>query len=400
MSNPEDARPSPQQTPAAAADARPASAYADGASPVGSIPVGSGPDVTAYLDAHARAPEDVDAAYRAATALLRSGRLDEAAALLRKIVFARPDHLRARANLGNCQLLLGDLANAEASFRAVLDAMPDNHNALYGLATILIRQGRPEAALEAAQRLVGLLPDNAPALTLLADACAGDPRPGTAIAAYRAALRLDPVYQPALLGLARALLRRQRLDEAKELAERAVGIGSGSTAAYAMLGDVLAAQDALGPARDAYEAALDRDPADPDVKVKLSTVARRAGDLKAALRHADDAWSERPDHRDAGNAVGAALAALGERTAARTVLTAVAAGQPAPDRIRDVIEALRAVALPATGEPAPVEPDPEAARETGAPAPAADDPTADDDGNAAQGSATKAPGDPPKQNPA
>lgn len=293
-----------------------------------------------------RSQEEVEDAFAQATTTMRAGQLEEAAAQFRKILFTHPDHGRARANLGNCQFLLGDLANAESSFRAVLTETPENHNALYGLASILIQQGNLEEAQGFAGRLCSLMPDSAPAQTLLGDAASADPRPGTAIAAYRAALRTDPAYAPALIGLSRLLLKRNRLDEARDLAERALAEDAQSVAAFVCLGDALAALGELSPAREAYDAALGLSPGDTDIKVRLSLLARKSGDLKAALRHADDAWTERADDKEAGNAIGAALAALGERLAAREVLTAMANGRPVPDWVRDVIEKHRTVPMP------------------------------------------------------
>lgn len=293
-----------------------------------------------------RSQEAVEDAYLQATEAMRNGQLEDAAAQFRKILFAHPDHTRARANLGNCQFLLGDLANAEAAFRAALAEDANNHNALYGLASILIRQGNLDEAQELAARLAALLPDSAPALTLLGDATTTDPRPGTAIAAYRAALRIDDGYAPALTGLSRLMLKRSRLDEARDLAERATLSGAVSAEAFTCLADVLAAQGDLVAARNAYETSLRLEPGDAGVKVRLSLLARKAGDLRAALRHADDAWTDQSDNREAGNAVGAALAAMGERLAAREILTAIANGLSVPDWVRDVIERHRTVPMP------------------------------------------------------
>lgn len=301
------------------------------------------------LDAAGLGPisaSSIESAHRLARRLLREGQFEEAATHLRKIVFAEPANTRARASLGNCQLMTGDLANAEASFRAVLETDPKDQNALYGLATLLLRQDAYDEAGIHAAKLVEVLPDSAAALSLLAETGSQDARPGAAIANYRHALRFDPDYQPALLGLANLLLKRNRFDEARELAERAAQGGAGPVEALVVLGDVMSAQGELVGARRAYEAALGRDAQHHAARVKLSTLARRAGDIKMALRQADDAWTEAPDFREAGNAVGAALAALGERQAAREVLTSVANGRQAPDWVRHVIETHRKVDMP------------------------------------------------------
>lgn len=310
---------------------------------------GNTPSGSTHPDAAGLGPisaSSIESAHRLARRLLREGQFEEAATHLRKIVFAEPANTRARASLGNCQLMTGDLVNAEASFRAVLETDPKDQNALYGLATLLLRQEAYDEAGIHAAKLVEVLPESAAALSLLAETGSQDARPGAAIANYRHALRFDPDYQPALLGLANLLLKRNRFDEARELAERAAQGGAGPVEALVVLGDVMSAQGELVGARRAYEAALGRDAQHHAARVKLSTLARRAGDIKMALRQADDAWTEAPDFREAGNAVGAALAALGERQAAREVLTSVANGRQAPDWVRHVIETHRKVDMP------------------------------------------------------
>lgn len=119
-----------------------------------------------YLALAARDPQNVDAAYRAGTALMRRGELDDAVTMLRRVVFNQPDHGPARANLGNALLLLGRDEPAREAFVAVLERSPDNRNALYGLATILIRLGRHQEAQRYSSRLLAALPDSAAALTL------------------------------------------------------------------------------------------------------------------------------------------------------------------------------------------------------------------------------------------
>lgn len=117
-----------------------------------------------YLALAARDPQNVDAAYRAGTALMRRGELDDAVTMLRRVVFNQPDHGPARANLGNALLLLGRDEPAREAFVAVLERSPDNRNALYGLATILIRLGRHQEAQRYSSRLLAALPDSAAAL--------------------------------------------------------------------------------------------------------------------------------------------------------------------------------------------------------------------------------------------
>jgi len=280
--------------------------------------------LAAYLEALDLAPDDVDIAYRTATALLRAGMLDEAVSQLRRIVFAEPAHTAARANLGNCQLLLGDLANAELNFQEVLAGAPDNHNALYGLATVRVQQDKPEEALAPAQRLIELLPDNAPAQTLYAQSRARDPQPSAAIAAFRKAIHIDPAYVPALTGLAEVLIRARRFPEAIALAEEATALQPANADTYRILAAAHLAAGDFSIARDILVKALSLGPGDVETLNRLSVASRKLEDYPAALLHAWQAHRKQPDNKDAGNALGSALAALGHPKDAKAVLTAIA----------------------------------------------------------------------------
>ncbi len=294
-----------------------------------------------YLDALEHAPDDLEIAYRTATSLLREGFLDEAASQLRRIVFVDPDHVPARANLGNCQLLLNDLPNAEQNFRAVLEAAPTNHNALYGLATVCLKQGKPADALLPAETLLDLIPNSAPALTLYAQATSRDPQSSRAAASFRKALSIDPGYLPALTGLAELSIRRKKFHEALDYARSARQLAPTDPDTHRLialaqehLGDLFAAEHALETALAC--ATGNR----PDIRVALSGLKRRQGQNGAALVHADAAWQLEPGRRDAGNALGASLKALGQSNVAREVLTGTAQNKPLSDDLLDRIAAL------------------------------------------------------------
>jgi tetratricopeptide (TPR) repeat protein len=274
-----------------------------------------------YLALAARDPQNVDAAYRAGTALMRRGELDDAVTMLRRVVFNQPDHGPARANLGNALLLLGRDEPAREAFVAVLERSPDNRNALYGLATILIRLGRHQEAQRYSSRLLAALPDSAAALTLDADA-RGASGGASALAQYRQALRLDPDYVPALRGLAKLLFHQSRHADAQTLVRRALAHVPDDAEFLALLGSILLASDDWSGALDAFSQARRNDPDTADHAVNMSLACRRGGDIEGAVRHARDAWQIDGESRAAANALGAALAAAGAGIQARQVLMA------------------------------------------------------------------------------
>lgn len=311
--------------------------------------------LAAYLQALEEAPDDLEIAYRTASALLRAGHLDEALSQLRRIVFVAPDHHQARASLGNCQYLLGDMTNAENNFRTVLDALPDNRNALYGLASILVDQGRDSQALAPAERLVGLMPDNADVRTLHARALSHDVQASAAIAAYRRALELDRGHLPAMLGLARLYLKRRRYDEAAVLAAQAASHAAKSIEPLQVLADART----LGGDYDGAQAALHQalsictPDQQADLLLRLSTCLRKAGQPEAALVEAFQAYQLAPQDSGVLNALGTCLAGLKQGAMARAVLTAASSGSDLDEGLKARIARAAADAEQATAPDLP-----------------------------------------------
>jgi len=295
----------------------------------------------AYLDALELDPENLDIAYRAATALLRNGHLEEAVFQLRRIVFVDPEHVGARANLGSCQLLLGELGNAETNFEQVLKQAPNNHNALYGLASVRLKQGNAAAARQPAEQLLALIPESVPALTLYAETRSHDPQASAAVAAFRKALSADASYLPALLGLADLLVRRRRGAEARDLAEKAARIDPSNPDPWKILGEACQAEGDLDGAYTAFKTAHDKAPRNPGHLVKMSAVCRKRDAHGSALSHALDAALLAPDDKAVLNAMGSALTGLGEKTLGREVLQAAANQRPLAPSTLERIKAAR-----------------------------------------------------------
>lgn len=296
--------------------------------------------LVSYLKAQELSPDDTEIAYRTASALLQNGYLEEAQSQLRRIVFSEPDHLGARASLGNCQLLLGDTANARQNFCEVLERSADNRNALYGLASVLLKEGKADEAAVAAKYLLDLLPESAAVLTLFAQTQADMDQKAAAIAAFRKALKADPDHGPALIGLAQTLLLRKRFDEVVELTIRAAENAPADPLPLELLSDALLGKGALEDAREAAEAALKLGPNSLSALVRISVLCRKTGAHQEALGFALAAHDRDATSRDALNALGAALAALKYQSQARSVLTGLSRGESLDPGIRRLVEEL------------------------------------------------------------
>ncbi|POF29451.1 tetratricopeptide repeat protein [Roseibium marinum] len=328
--------------------------------------------LVSYLKAQELSPQDTEIAYRTASALLQAGYLEEAQSQLRRIVFAEPEHLSARASLGNCHLLLGDTLNARQNFTEVLEQAPDNRNALFGLASVLLKENNPAEAEGHARHLLDLLPDSAPVLTLFAETQDKSGQTSAAIAAYRKALKSAPDHVPALLGLSETLLRRKRFDEVVELTIRANRQIPADPLPMEMLSDALSGKGDLEDAREAAEEALRLSPRSLPGLVRLSILSRKLGHPAAALKHALTAHDLDKTAQGPLNALGAALAALKYSNQARSVLTALSAGKGLEPDIRRFVESLieNEAARSAAEKAQPVKTAPETGGEPTKPKPA------------------------------
>ncbi|NVJ64780.1 MAG: tetratricopeptide repeat protein [Flavobacteriaceae bacterium] len=295
----------------------------------------------AYLDAIEADPESVDIAYLTARALLKVGFLEEARSQLRRIVFIEPDHVKAKASLGNCHLLLGDDANAETAFRDVLEVSPDNQNALYGLASLHLKNEKFEEARILSEKLLKLTPKSAAAFTLFAQSFGADPHSSQAAAAFRKALTFDQDYTPALMGLARLAMLRHKFTEAETLSQKAARLNPSNSEPLRLLADALAGQKRYDDSRSALISASQLPDADKTaILLEMSALARRQGERHAALNHAYEAWKLQKDIPAAGNAIGACLKKLGLVGEAKLVLTAISNNASIPEQAVTKIESL------------------------------------------------------------
>ena len=190
----------------------------------------------------------------------RAGRLDEAAALYRRILAAQPTHADALHLSGQIAESKGDHATALA---LIAQAIASNgHIAAFhvSLGVVLLALGRLDEARRALQRALRLDHDSAEAHNVLGNVLLRLGERDTSLASYRRALALRPRYAEAHNNLGSALRALRRLDEAESELRRAVELRPGYASALANLGLVLQEQARYSEALDGYDRALASDP--------------------------------------------------------------------------------------------------------------------------------------------
>jgi tetratricopeptide (TPR) repeat protein len=160
-------------------------------------------------------PDQADAQYNLASALLREGRIDEAIVHYQKALQLLPENADAHVNLGSAFLAKGRIEDAIAEYRDALRFGPNNVAAQSNLAWLLATSSEPSLR-------------NGPEAVLLAEQ----------------ANRLSGGHRPIILRiLAAAYAEAGRFPEAKETAHEA--LEAASNQGNSALSDVLRKEIAL-----------------------------------------------------------------------------------------------------------------------------------------------------------
>lgn len=162
-------------------------------------------------------PDNALAHYDLGTAMLASGRTDDAIAQFRQTLAIDPAYANAHNNLGIELDRQGRTPEAIVQYRDATEIDPTISNAHYNLGYALDRQGLTEEAIDQYRRALEIDPNDVRAHNNLGTALAKLGRVDEAIAQYRAALWIDPASADAHFGLGNALLHQQgRAQEAIE----------------------------------------------------------------------------------------------------------------------------------------------------------------------------------------
>jgi serine/threonine-protein kinase len=167
------------------------------------------------------------------TCLLKSGRVEEARAVLGRAVLEyrdrlrlKPDDARAHYNLGVALSDLGQSAEAEAELRSAIRLQSDNAQAYLYLSSVLADLGRLAESEAGYRTAIRLQPEFCDAAYYnLATVLEASGRRDDAESAYREALRLNPEFPDAHCNLGRLLLQTGRFAEALEERRRGHELG-------------------------------------------------------------------------------------------------------------------------------------------------------------------------------
>jgi arylsulfatase A-like enzyme/Flp pilus assembly protein TadD len=235
---------------------------------------------------------DLDRDLHLASEYNQSGRVDEAMAIMRRVIARRPDTADAYLSLAYAYWQRGDLPNAIATLESGLKAGAPDRDIRIRLG-IYLAEGRVDPK-RAITLLTGLPETDVEALNGLGIAYTDAQRIGDAQRTFERVLTLDPTNGLALQNLATTSLQlalahpgktdQARLDDAEKYARRAIDADPTLAGAYTTLGVVFQNRGNRKDAVESWEKAVDLDPGDFNALYNLWLELARAGQREDAAR--------------------------------------------------------------------------------------------------------------------
>jgi tetratricopeptide (TPR) repeat protein len=211
------------------------------------------PSRTASAPPRGIAAGAAEAVYAQALRHHREGRLDEAVALYRRTLAARPDFAEAQYNLGVALSRQDRPDEAIACHRRAIALRPDLPEAQFDLGCLLAARGETEAAAACFRHAIAARPDYVAAHNNLANALKELGRPEEALASHRAALRLRPDIAALHFNLGNTLKALDRPEEALAAWRRAVALKPDYAEAHHALSVLLLARGEMAAGWEAFE---------------------------------------------------------------------------------------------------------------------------------------------------
>jgi tetratricopeptide (TPR) repeat protein len=315
---------------------------------LGKLPGASADGHACTADAHLLQQRSTEALFETAAALSREGLHPGACGAC----------YEARIAEGRAQEFALDAAKSEAAYRAAIAQRPEGVEPHVGLGRLLWRNGRRDEGISELRRAVALDPDGPDGLYELGVALAPGPESVALLGhatrerstftdawlalgsqqlasgdmvqaqtAASAAERGDPSSVAAKVMLGKVALAAGRADDAVHEGEAALKLVPNSAPAKLLVADGNARKGEVDLALEAYQAAWGLDHGDPAPLVHASEACHVAGRDTSAKAFGLKAVQEFPRWAPAWAALGDALAAQGEKSAARDAYDKALAGE-------------------------------------------------------------------------
>lgn len=237
---------------------------------------------------------EIDRAIHEAIDRFQRGRPDEAAALYRSILAARPDLELAYRHLAFVAWSAGDVREAVKTLKRALGAGVSSPALVTQLATYLAETGAAREALALVAPLATRPEADLDTLNALGIAYARAGQPARALEVFQRMVARDPDSAMAFENIGTVHLTRGELQRAREAFERAVALAPRSSRAHAGLGVVRLKTGDRAGAIAAWHEAVALDPQNYDALYNLATQLVEVGRLAEARPYLERFVREAP----------------------------------------------------------------------------------------------------------
>lgn len=252
---------------------------------------------------------------------------------VRRAIRVHPAIVSLRLRHAALLLSAGDVAAALEEYGAAVAMAPDRPEPWLGLTDALWRERRFEEGLAAVRQATAAHPEHPVLLARLASfLLTGSDAPGAERAA-RAALSLNPQDEGTHIALAEALWRQERVKDSLRAVEEAAVLMPGSVPIAMRLGHLLLAQDAPGPAAEAFEKAVAVGRAPAHAWIGLTESLWRTQRIPEAAEAARRGIAAHPGSTELKARLGQFLLASGDAAAAHAALSQALDDDPASEAV-------------------------------------------------------------------
>ena len=229
----------------------------------------------------------------------RTGRVEQAVALLSKAVTVNPNIADAHYFRAVALDEFRRPAEALESYERAITLQPDHADAHYNRGVLLGEFDRPAQALESYDRALALKPDYPEAHNNRGIALNRLQRYAEAVASYERAIALKPDYAKAFNNHGVALAELTRFTEAVQSYERAIALAPNYAEAYNNRGIALGALDHPAEAMASYERAIALKPDYAEAFYNRGNALRELHRYREAVDSYERALAFKPDYASA-----------------------------------------------------------------------------------------------------
>jgi tetratricopeptide (TPR) repeat protein len=261
---------------------------------------------------------DLEAKLGIGRALLALGRAQEAKDRLDELTAALPNDPDIVLAEGEAAQALGNMDTAENQFHKSIDLAPKRFDGYLALSQFFSKKGDVAKASEILNEAALHVEETAEMRRMLGQSELARNRFESAIHEFKRALELDPHDVDAMFGTALALRKRGDLDQAQQTLEEISKRDPGYAGLAEQSGLLFEARGEYAKAVGAYRAALEKDPGDNAMLLRLGAAQVSAGDFDTAEQTLAKVIREMPNSAEAEYFIGRIAFARGRTPDALT----------------------------------------------------------------------------------